>query len=149
DSAAGLTTIDASGSAVDIYAGLFGAGTAELATITMGSGSDVIALGDQADLSIDLGAGNDTLYIGGAYAGNDITTGEGSDWVQFTGLISNITAPELGEEELEDSFAEDIITIADFDGGADVLAFGASGPDEGPREVGAPTLVGGRFVLNN
>src|SRR5690606_11282002 len=125
DSFASLTTIDASVSTGGLSLDLSGTDEVEnsglpvLNDVVLGSGNDVIDLGDQDNVTITLGAGNDTVTVSGQSSGTTITTGEGADTIVIEGVPGGLQAEE--GKSFEESFLSSITKITDFNGGEDVL----------------------------
>jgi hypothetical protein len=106
-------------------------GRTALETATFGSGADTVTVDSTAStkdqVTIDLGAGNDTLItaVGGANGGAlSATLGAGKDTVQVVNALDNI-------QDVADLEAS-MITIEDFNVGEDTLDF---------KAVGTATLV--------
>jgi len=115
DSTGGLN-LDLSGTAEVEHSGL-----PALQDVTLGAGDDVIDLGEQDNVTITLGAGNDTVTVSGKASGTTITTGEGADTIVFEGVPGGLQAEE--GKSFEESFLSSITRITDFNGGEDVLIF--------------------------
>jgi hypothetical protein len=117
-----VTTIDASASTGDLSIGLPGELDLELEQLTLGSGSDEVAVDIGAfaadSVSINLGSGADELLLGGESDEDgvaiQVTLGAGADVVRIQ------TANVADVEDLEAS----LITITDFGNGADLLDVG-------------------------
>lgn len=124
---ASLTTINAAASTAGLTLDLSGAadvenaGLAALQEVILGDGDDVIDLGEQDNVTITLGAGNDTITVSGQASGNTITTGEGADTIVIEGVPGGLQAEE--GKTFEESFMSSITKITDFNGGEDVLSF--------------------------
>lgn len=115
-------------------------------SITLGGGDDSISLrvesddgvidsGDSANRQIDLGAGNNALYLTGGL-GVTIEAEKGDNWIQFTDKVSN-----LADVDSEAGIRAGIINVRDFNIG-DTLAFGQHADDADPRELTGPVLKG-------
>ncbi len=117
--AAILTTLDMSSSTGNITISTGGTAFTKLATITGGSGNDVISFDQNGtatvDLTVDGGAGNDTLTLLDSATPTKLLTmtgGAGNDTFDFDDLI-NVTD--------EANFADTLITVSDFDASTDVI----------------------------
>lgn len=127
NSFASLTTLNAADSTGGLNLDLSGTAEVEnsglpaLEEVVLGSGDDVIDLGEQDNVTITLGAGDDTITVSGQSSGVTITTGEGADTIVIDGVPGGLQAVE--GQSFEDSFAESITQITDFNGGEDVLTF--------------------------
>src|SRR5690606_12731290 len=126
-SCASLTTINAADSTGGLNLDLSGTAEVEnsglpaLQEVNLGDGDDVIDLGEQDNVTITLGAGNDTVTVSGQASGTTITTGEGADTIVIEGVPGGLQAEE--GKSFEESFLSSITKITDFNGGEDVLTF--------------------------
>ncbi len=117
-------------------------------TVMLGGGDDVLGVdvvlsdedqvsGVSANRTIDLGAGDNTLYLDGNL-GMTIEAGKGDNWIQFTEQLAN-----LKDVATEDGLLAGAMRVAEF-GAGDELAFGERADDAGPRELAGEVLGGER-----
>ena len=109
--------------------------TANLLSITSGSGADVITSDStSADVVVSMGDGNDTLDVGGAVTGT-FTAGNGTDTLTVTGALDISAATFTGFEiintntnnvELAADFVDNAALVINGAGTLDVLSIGSS-----------------------
>jgi hypothetical protein len=147
--AEGSSTFDASTLTTSVDADIVvNAGDSNLPgwSITLGGGDDSISLRVESDdgvidsglstnRQIDLGAGNNALYLTGDL-GVTIEAEKGDNWIQFTEEVSNLV--DVGSEA---GISASVINVRDFNTG-DTLAFGQHADDADPRELTGPVLKG-------
>jgi hypothetical protein len=122
--AADLATINASAATGNVELSLDATAGVDVdagVSITTGSGADNVTLAGQDDANVTLGAGNDVLNLGGVEQGLTVTLGTGTDAVVFAA-----TGPANIADADEADFEDDIISITDFNGSADLLNIGAN-----------------------
>lgn len=118
-----LETFNASSNSGGVTVDLSAA--AALETATGGSGADdfTVVLSDDADTTIDMGAGNDELSLDGtgdtANVLTTVTLGAGNDDFILTSALSNVVTAA--------SFEDGLITITDFNAADDVIDVSALG----------------------
>ena len=124
---AALTTVDFSSSTGNETANLTGLG-ANLTSLKGGLGRDTFSVQFQQNkaLTIDMGAGNDTLVVtgvagaAGTAAQSTVTLGTGKDIVQL-GAVSNVSSAT------EVNFQRSMIVVTDFKTSEDVLNLNGAG----------------------
>ncbi|WP_158238530.1 hypothetical protein [Pollutimonas subterranea] len=150
--AEGSSTFDVSTLTADVDADIvIDAGDSDLPgwAVMLGGGDDSISLrvesddgvidsGASTNRQIDLGAGDNTLYLTGGL-GVTIEAGKGDNWIQFTEQVSNLV--DVGSEE---GIRASVINVRDFSTG-DELAFGQHADAAGPRELTGPVIEGERM----
>ena len=119
-----LKTLDASGSTNNVTTTV-NAGTLKAVTsVKLGSGSDILTLNvDAKNMTVDLGAGNDTLVTGATASATNatanITLGAGKDTIQVVSGLNNVVDVT--------TFETGMLIIEDFKKGEDTLDFKTAG----------------------
>ncbi|MYN13969.1 hypothetical protein GSY71_12555 [Pusillimonas sp. TS35] len=115
-------------------------------TVTLGGGDDVLGVSVEladdtqivhtsAERILDLGAGNNTLYLDGDL-GMTILADKGDNWIQFTEEVSN-----LKDVSSEAGVLGSAMRVVDFNTG-DNLAFSSRGEGATPGELTGDVLTG-------
>lgn len=134
DSFTTLKTLDASGTTGAIRANATNGADIDnstlvnLASVKLGSGNDnvLFTLGGDKALTINAGAGNDTIALTGTVADGNVVTvslGAGRDVLVVDGALANLGAGVSTVAEL----VERVITVTDFSTAEDVLNLNGSG----------------------
>jgi hypothetical protein len=77
-------------------------GQVNQATFTSGSGADEFTVtGNAKNLTIDSGAGDDTLIFGGTVGTSNFMLGEGADSISFDGLVRQTTIDLGGDTDID------------------------------------------------
>ncbi|MFW7340149.1 hypothetical protein V0R37_01225 [Pollutimonas sp. H1-120] len=97
--------------------------------------------GSSANRTLDLGAGDNTLYLDGNL-GMTIEAGKGDNWIQFTEQVSNLK--DVGTEE---GLLAGATRVVEF-GGGDELVFGQHGDGADPRALTGDVLQGARVDVD-
>ena len=95
-----------------------------MTSVKLGSGAEKLTLNvDAKNMTVDLGAGNDTLVTGATAsttnATANITLGAGKDTIQVVNTLNNVVDVT--------SFADSMLIIEDFKKGEDTLDFKTAG----------------------
>lgn len=117
-------------------------------SVLLGGGDDSLGIdvvlsddnevsGSSANRTLDLGAGDNTLYLDGNL-GMTIQAGKGDNWIQFTDEVSN-----LKDVGTEDGLLVGAMRVVEF-GAGDELVFGQHDDDADPRELSGDVLQGMR-----
>lgn len=133
-----LVDLDASASTGDLVVDV--STLADLETASFGSGADEVIIGGQNGLSVNLGAGADTIRFDGSGEGQQIVGGAGGDTFVLTAAATNISET--------DDFA-DLVTTIDFKS-PDVIDLSGTGfvalNDAQADAVGAETSFAAAFA---
>lgn len=96
--------------------------------------------GASANRTLDLSAGDNTLYLDGGL-GMTVQAGKGDNWIQFTEKVANLK--EVGSEE---GLLTGAMRVVEF-GAGDELVFGQHGDEADPRELTGDVLQGMRVDI--
>lgn len=126
--------IDAGDSALPGWSVMLGGGDDSI-SLRVESDDGVIDSGVSTNRQIDLGAGDNTLYLAGGL-GVTVEAGKGDNWIQFTEQVSNLA--DVGSEA---GIRASVINVRDFSAG-DELVFGQHADGAGARELTGIVLEG-------
>ena len=127
-------------------------GAQNAATLTLGSGADVVSVGDARETVIG-GSGNDTIIVTAATIGAHINGGTGSATLDVTGgggitmgsSITNIANVVLGAAATPYNFTANALsglTVTDSSSGADTIQAGAANQTLTGGSAGKMTFIG-------
>jgi len=118
---------------------LFGGGDDSLGIDVVLSDEGEVS-GSSANRTLDLGAGDNTLYLDGNL-GMTIEAGKGDNWIQFTEQVSNLK--DIGTEE---GLLAGAMRVVEF-GSGDELVFGQHSDGADPRALTGDVLQGMRVDI--